>query len=107
MVQRSQGVFTNMDSTLQYFKFQFFISDGQVGGPPVAPSLLQATARNTSKIPSAELRIEQELETTHLACQAHNKSLSAGVKMRERFQIRSIGNTSENTSVFWHANIGL
>lgn len=107
MVQRAQGLFINKDSTRHFLKYQFFISSGQVGGQPIAPLLLQTTARNTSKIPSAELQIEQELVTTHLACQARNKSLSAGVKMRGRFQIRSIGNTSESTSVFWHANIGL
>lgn len=43
MVQRSQGVFTNKDSTLQYFKYQFFISDVQFGGP------LSATVANSQK----------------------------------------------------------
>lgn len=81
----------------------FFISGGQVGGPPIAPLLLQTTARNTSKkIPSAELQIEQDLGTTHLACQARNKSLSAGAKNE-----REISDTihreliRKHISVFW------
>lgn len=83
-------------------KTGFFISGGQVGGPPIAPLLLQTTARNTSKKKSRRLNYRLSKTSGQLIWPAKHviNPCQPALKMRGRFQIRSIGNSSENTSAF-------